>query len=339
MVVGDGVVEKDDAEKQVGDLVSRIPKEHLKALFYLYAGKPDSRIKVFTDPVALAPSDIIELNSSITRKLNGHSIHAQVTSVTVGYNGADIQEFGSWAEFLSHSWQEPNCVEEVVVKWDFMLTVQQYEAPQRHTLLVRISSDMKPGKFFQLLASGNADEFEKLDVMTAPAFCRVDFINAQISKELINEVSDWYAGRARPLLIPSFYYWFKKQRNRIAMVIHYSFPMMLTFVWLGLYFWSFSGEGGSSLILHSFAWLFGGIFLLQPFGKIGHSIASKTFAQLGEIAGNRVVFSFTSGDRRRNSEIMQRNQRQGRRFLVGTGWALFMNVVAGVIASYLYTNS
>jgi hypothetical protein len=45
-----------------------------------------------------------------------------------------------------------------------------------------------------MLGAGNADELDKIDEISAPAFCRVDFINAQISRELINLVEDWYKG-------------------------------------------------------------------------------------------------------------------------------------------------
>ena len=340
MSKGNVVIERDEAERQVGDLVSRIPKEHLKALFYLYAGKPDSRIKVFKESVYLEPLDIVALNDCVARKLETHNVEGQVTSVTVGFVGSEVQEYGSWGEFSAHTWPEPACIEEIVVKWDFLLQVKTYEAPQRHTLMVRVSSDMKPGKFLQLLASGNSDEFEKMDVMTAPAFCRVDFINAQISKELINEVSDWYKGRRSPALIPSIYHWFKKKRNGIAMLTHYSLPFMFSILWLSIYSkYQSAALEVNDLIALSAAWMFFGIYLLQPVGKIGHVFASSIYGKLEAISGNRVAFSFTSGDKKRNSELLDQNRTQGRRFLVQTSWAMLLNVIAGVAATYLYTHS
>lgn len=337
---GNVVIERDEAERQVGDLVSRIPKEHLKALFYLYAGKPDSRIKVFKDSVYLEPLDIVALNECVVRKLETHNVQGQVTSVTVGFVGSEVQEYGSWAEFNAHTWPEPACIEEIVVKWDFLLQVKTYEAPQRHTLMVRVSSDMKPGKFLQLLASGNSDEFEKMDVMTAPAFCRVDFINAQISKELINEVSDWYKGRRSPALIPSVYHWFKKKRNGIAMITHYSLPFMFSILWVSIYSkYQSANLEVSNLIAFSAVWMFLGIYFLQPVGKVGHLFASSIYGKLEAISGNRVAFNFTSGDKKRNSELLDQNRTQGRLFLVQTSWAMLLNVIAGVVATYLYTHS
>jgi len=108
----------------------------------------------------------------------------------VGYVGSEINEFGTWSEFESHHWQEPEKIEELVIKWDFLVNIQDLAVPQRHTLLFRVSTDIKPGKLLQLLSSGNSDDFDTEEMFASPAFCRVDFINAQLSKELINVVHE-----------------------------------------------------------------------------------------------------------------------------------------------------
>src|SRR5690606_17673963 len=104
----------------------------------------------------------------------------------IGYEGSQLSEFGTWAEFAGHTFTEPEKVEEIVVKWDFLVNVREYANPQRHTVLFRVSRELKPSQLFHMLGAGNHDELDQVDVMSCPAFCRVDFINAQISKELIN---------------------------------------------------------------------------------------------------------------------------------------------------------
>lgn len=335
------VIENDNNQREDSKaLVARLPKDQLKSLFYLFAGKPDSRIKVFEKPIFLDVNDVIELNDSITRKLDIHNIEGQITTVTVGYKGSDLQEFGTWEEFTSHHWQEPECVEEVVLKWDFMVKLEAYEVPQRHTLLVRIASDMKPGKFLQMMASGNSDDFDQFDVLTAPAFCRVDFINAQISKELINQVSEWIEARRKPALIPDSYYWFKKNRQKVAEFIHHLFPLMFCVVWISGYVWAIENKlEGEASIEFSSIWIFLGLYLFAPAGKIGHTFAKRVFSSLKSLDGNKVSFEFTSGDKKKNSELVDKNRKQGRKFLRKSLLSLALNVVAGLIATYLYMNS
>lgn len=46
------VIEMDeDSVNSHGGVVAKLPKEQLKSLFYLFAGKPDSRVKVYHKPL------------------------------------------------------------------------------------------------------------------------------------------------------------------------------------------------------------------------------------------------------------------------------------------------
>jgi len=341
MTSDNAVIEMDEESiKKADGIVAKLPKEQLKSLFYLFAGKPDSRMKVFHKPIFIEINDIIELNDCITRKLKTHNIDSQITSLTIGYIGSDIQEYGTWEEFMSHHWQDPECIEELVIKWDFMVSLDSYEIPQRHTLMVRISSDMKPGKFLQMMASGNSDDFDKVDVLSAPAFCRVDFINAQISKELINEVSDWFKARKQPALIPNTYYWLKKRRQGIAELLHHSSLLMYAVVWAAAFLWSGANSYEDEMPMQHIAiWLFVGLTVLTPVHKIGHILASRIYNSLDELEGSKVVFEFTSGDKKKNAELIDTNKQQGKKFIKESIWSLALNVLAGLIATYLYLNS
>ncbi|KAB7702107.1 hypothetical protein GBN33_03130 [Plesiomonas shigelloides] len=321
-------------------LVATLPKEHLKSLFYLFAGKPDSRIKVFEKSIFLCVEDVIELNACITRKLQTNRVEGQITTVTISYKGSETQEFGTWDEFINHHWQESDCVEEVVVKWDFMLKLDGYEIPQRHTLLVRVSADIKPGKYLQMIASGNSDEFDQFDVLTAPAFCRVDFINSQISKELINQVSDWFASRREPALIPDKYYWFKQRRQGVAEVIHNLFPLMYSILWITALLWINKNEYSGKISMEYLSiWIFSGFLFLTYSNRLGLNCAKKTFASLKALDGHKVAFEFTSGDKKKNAELLQRNKAQGWKFVKEVSLSMILNIIAGLIATYLYVHS
>jgi hypothetical protein len=323
-----------------GELIAALPRDQLRSLFYLFSGKPDSRIKVFTSPIHLQRSDIVELNDCVIRKLKIHSIDASITSIKVGYVGSEINEFGTWSEFEAHHWQEPERIEEIVIKWDFLVNIQEYAIPQRHTLLVRISTDMKPGKVFQMLASGNSDEFDQLDMFAAPAFCRVDFINAQISKELINVINDWYKARKSPVLIPEIYYWFKKRKRFVAEIFDHWFQLSWAILVASLFFWG-SNKFYDENVPNNIAVisLFLGIYSLRPIGRLANIMGGLIYNSLRELEGSRVVFEFTSGDKKKIADLKQENNKQGRKFLINTGWNLFLNVLACVIYAYLFTKS
>lgn len=323
-----------------GDLVASVPREHLRSMFYLFAGKPDSRLKVFTDPVHLKPQDLRELNDCILRKLRTHNIDASTSTVKVGYVGSELNEFGTWSEFENHHWHEPDRVEEVVIKWDFLVNIAEYAAPQRHTLLFRVSTEIKPGKIFQLLSSGNSDEFDNVDALACPAFCRVDFINAQISKELINEVSDWYKGRVSPRLIPSTYYWLKKRRQGIADLFFHWFQLSWALLLVASALLSSEKYFGNAVPTHiAGVALFLAVFSLQPMTYVARRAAGKVFESLKELEGSRVVFEFTSGDRRRIGELTSENAKQGQKFMFSAGWNIALNILASILYGVLFAKA
>lgn len=323
-----------------GDLVAAVPKDQLRSLFYLFAGKPDSRIQVFNAPIHIEPQDIFELNECVVRKLATHYIDLSITTVKVGYGASKFSEFSTWLEFESHKWQESETIEEIVVKWDFLVNIRDYAAPQRHTLLLRISRDFKPSQIFQMLGAGNADELDKIDEMSAPAFCRVDFINAQISKELTSLVEDWYKGRRTPQLIDPFLYWLKKRRNGIATIFDqwfvFSWALLISsiMVWIGLNY-----LGNNISIVHGAVATFLAIYSLRPVGKISHLIASRIYKSLSDIEGSKVVFDFTSGDKKRIFEQKIENSKQGRKFFAISAWNFSLNIVATIFYTYFFTSA
>jgi len=322
------------------EMTAKVSKDHLRSMFYLFSGKPDSKIKVFDDPIHLKPRDIIELNERVVRKLETHHVDASITTAKVCYTENEISEFGTWSEFESHHWQDNECVEEIVIKWDFMLDIPNYQMPQRHTLLFRISSEMKPGKLLQMLSSGNSDEFDQVDLFASSAFCRVDFINSQISKELINVVSDWYHSRPAPSLVSPGYLWCKKQKQLISEILDHWLMMSSTFLLASIAYLIAVKHFSKNVPVHiACISLFVAFSLLRPSASIARKLASKLYGKLQDLDGTKVLFEFTSGDVKRLSEIERKNRKRGKDFLWGAIWNIILNIVAAVIYTTIFVTT
>ena len=324
---------------QGGDLIAAVPKDHLRSLFYLFTGKPDSRIKIYNEHICVEPQDFIELNDCVLRKLNTHHIDLSVTSVKIGYYGSEFSEFSTWAEFESHKWQEPETIEEIIVKWDFLVNIKEYAAPQRHTLLFRASRDIKPSQIFHMLGAGNADELDKLDEIAAPAFCRVDFINAQISKELITLVDDWHKGRKRPKTVNPTLFWLKNRKNGIAAILSHSLIFSWVLLVASFLLWGSTHVVKNPSVSQAAIATFIAIYTLRPFSYFSTKAAGWAFTALSDIEDSKIVFNFTSGDKKKISEQEQDNSKQGRKFFIASLWNIGLNVVAGIIYAYLFSQS
>ncbi|KZN58424.1 hypothetical protein N474_25585 [Pseudoalteromonas luteoviolacea CPMOR-2] len=321
-------------------LVAKVPREHFKSMFYLFSGKPDSRVKLFNEPVEIKLRNIIDLNRDVTRKLATHHIDMSVTKATVSYSVNEFAEFGTWVEFEQHEWDIPESIDEIVVEWEFYVDIPTFNEPQRHKLMVRISSEVKPSKFMQLLTSGSSDKFEEMDSLASPIMCRVDFVNTLISKELINVVTDWQKKLSEPEILNTFLSSMRIKRHEIAVAIHHITPFMFALFWVSLVLWVDSNIYNNSIpILAVSIWIFFGIYSLSPIRKISHFLASAVYSSLEKCKVNHVVFLLTSGDEKNMCDQKNHNKKSFSKFISRTIFAAILNVSCGILASYLFVNS
>ena len=133
---------KDQKEiSTIGKAISTLPKESLKSLLYLAAGRQDSNYRLFGKPIFIDISDILELNERIQEKLS-HYETIGIVSVDIMYEKNKAEQFGTWAEFETHNWKTSNEINSLMVRWDFMYKLPDYVIPQRHTLTVKLQSKM-----------------------------------------------------------------------------------------------------------------------------------------------------------------------------------------------------
>ena len=107
------------------EVVAAVPKEAFKAMFYLFAGKPDSEVKIFNRRVIITPDDLNDLNLKITDKLKLHSIDHSVSTAVIKFDKEKSIEFGTWAELESYDFKVPYVTKEISLRWDFIKAISQ----------------------------------------------------------------------------------------------------------------------------------------------------------------------------------------------------------------------
>ena len=316
-------------------IVTTIPRDQYASFFQMmHGGATDSRVKIFTAPVQVCVEDIVDLNRRVARKLSLHHLEAIVATVKVGYKGDRFESFTTWEKFLDASWETTDRVEEIYLKWDFALNLSGNDQPQQHSLVVRISSNFKAANFLQYLSSSHKDKVEDIDIETAPGFCRVDYMNAQVSKELLNEVTEWFSARKQPQLIPSFWYTCKKYKAGIARFFHHWMYLSQALLLIsGLFFYqSFAFFDAGNLLHVAYYLIFAMYYLVWPASRVCDFFGSMIFDMLSNIEGSRVVFDFTDGDKKHAAERFQENQRKGK---ISFG-AIVLQILLNVLSNGLF---
>ncbi|WP_321394630.1 hypothetical protein [uncultured Desulfuromusa sp.] len=313
-------------------VVASVPKEAFKAMFYLFAGKPDSKVKMMNRRVTIAPDDLQDLNRKITDKLKLHNIDQSVTTAVIKFDKEESVEFGTWAELEGYDFKIPYITQEISLRWDFIIKLPAYAAAQRHTLTVRLSSKPNPKDIFQIILSQDPDD---ADIESKLGLCmaRVDFISHRLADELIDVVEEWNESLKQPASACNWFCKLEKFANIIARIIHYSVPIFMTSLAvasLGALLPDSSSPITTKEIILCSRWLLISIIGLYAFINYGKYLASKCFMAINEY-GMFVPFLMTRGDKNRIQKIEKGNNKKIVSFFINSGIAIILNLVAGII--------
>ena len=320
-------------------VMASMPKESLKSLLYLAAGRQDSNVRMINQAILLSHEDLLELNDQIQEKLQQHETVGLV-SVDIMYKGGRATQFGTWAEFETHNFREPAPIDAMTLKWDFLFKMPTFAIPQRHTLTVKLLASFNPLHILQAVLSRHPDELGEAEIESAPIICRVDFINHLLADELLNIVEYWVKGRRYPSFITKPRTWIKKNKENLARLIRYSIPGcsgLLSAAVLHDHFRHIdvSLPLSPSLLEYGLLWLLASYFGIHAIrvlsGFIGRSLTDAV-----DRYGGFSMFEISSGDKNRIEQYKRRNNREVLRFVGSAIVSLVLNVIAAGIAVWIY---
>ncbi len=319
------------------EVIAAIPKDAFKAMFYLFAGKPDSKVKMFNRRIILSPDDIQDLNTKITDKLKLHNVDQSISTAVIKFDKEESVEFGTWTELENFDFKIPYTTQEVSLRWDFRIKLDAYAVAQRHTLTVRLSKAPNPKDFLQMILSQDPDDESELETKLGLCMVRVDFISHRLADELIDVVEEWNKSLYQP---PSECGWFcklEKFDTAISRTVHFSIPSIMTafsFVLLEKLLPDSSSVITTNEILIASRWLLLSILFLIGFNSFGKYLARKCFMAINEY-GAYIPFRLTRGDENRVQKIDQKNRKKVTSFIINSGIALILNIMAGIAVWYM----
>ena len=314
-----------------------IRSDDLRAMFHLLAGKPDSKIKLLHRPIFVTADDIVDINRKVFEKLNLHHTGNVVVSATLKFNKEESIQFGTWPEFQCFDWKIPRETEELSLRWDFLLDLQNSSTPRRHTLTVRISKAPRPRDFIQMVLSQDPDEDD--DIQGRFAFCvvRVDFISHRLADELIDVVQSWNESLLQPDAAHGWFARLERWDQWIARAVHYSVPVFIC--WLAIAVLkhlvpTHPGPIGTETLRLIAEWTLLSILILYVTSGFSRFLASKCFQAVNQY-GIFVPFKLTNGDQRRLERYALKNRKCIRTVCISAGGAFVLNVLAGIVTFWL----
>jgi hypothetical protein len=310
-------------------------KENAKALLYLACGKLDSNIKAFKNKIIINKEDLIELNDFVCEKLRNHDVTVSKTSVNFSFNQNKVTHFGVWAEFTDANFSIPDVTEDITLIWDFFVVMPSHAQPLRHTLTVKISSDLSMAKIFPILVKGDINEIDEAELRSFPIICQIDFINFILGDELISVVTKWVDGRKVALVVTGLKQKLQNFKKIIAQCIHYSIPTIFTFVLLAFLRFEYRDVSVSNQVtigdmLYFMYWLLTSAVIILVSQKIAKFLANRSYVAISKYGEFR-IFNITNGDKNKVNEIERKNSKEFRKFIFECAVAFIINLAAGVL--------
>lgn len=324
-------------------VMAALDKNDLRSMFHLLVGKPDSTQQMFKRRVHVNVEAIHDLHGQMIEKLRNHRIEGMIATADVSFEDKTSLEFGSWAEFEQHRWTSPKVTREVRLRWEFLVTVDGYEVPQRHTVTVKLSPHLKPIEVMRAVLSKDPSEADSFEIESVPIFCRVDFVNHILSKELLALVDEWVHSLPQPDVESSWFSWFEEHANLFCSLIRYSAPMLGALAALFcLSLVAPLGNDSESPLTKAYTvliaqWAFISLLSLYVIDKSSGFIAGKAYQSIQKYGTFR-MFNLTNGDNDSAQKLVRRNKKQIRNFLISSGFSLTINVIGGVIVYLGITN-
>lgn len=329
-----------DLQERDEQIVAAVDKDAFRAMFYLFAGKPDSKHQAFRGKVTIAPQNIVELNDAIQEKFRHHSISQVITTVSLSLEKNKSLDFGTWAEFIAQDWRQPEAVRDLTVKWDFLIKLDAYAQPQRHTLTVNFAGGMNPAAMLRIVVD-SVDAPQELDMskMFGGCMARVDFISHSLADELLAIVGRWHEALPKPVTAGSLLEKCERNDELIAEVVNYSVPLAAAVVaFFALHYVANHHTLTAALTIVAMRdfclWLLGVVVGFWAAAGLGKSMAKRTYRAITDY-GTYHPFAFTRGDQQQVTQFQERNKRSAGKFLWSLIHAITLHVIAGLIVVWL----
>ena len=305
-----------------------------RSMYYQMNAKPDSMSKVFAKNVIITRDDIVELNERVNKKIRMHyQSDGYIATITVSLTNREVINFECWEEFVAYEWVESNCINSIILKWNFNIRMPQYEYPQNHVLMVKLSNGLRPEEMLNFIFSGKVEDFEEIETNAFPVAARVDFIEPILGDELLNIVSEWIRGlhenmEDKNMLVLLL----RKYRKKVAQYFNYVALLMIALLGMSIInnmIRNFQTDIISELSTSQFLFFFNAVviftFILIGASRLLNVLAHIIYEYLSQY-GQGITFAITKGDKKRQEELKKMDQKKAKKIILNLIFSLIFNV-------------
>lgn len=317
--------------------------DNIRSMFFKLNAKPDSITRTFSKQIRVNIDSLEDLNLRVREKLRMHCEEkaSAMTYVTINCSNHKSYDYATWEKFKRASFSSADYIESITIKWDFLVTMPQYEYPQPHCLVVKISSGLKMTDFFSLAFSGKLEDVNDINILDNTVVARVDFINTLLGEEVLNVVSDWVEACNRNNSdCNKFLLFLRKHRKATAILIENVMNIVgsLALFFL-LYYYVKSNSNNNILSKSNVSKLIIGVGILYALiyiiKRVSRIVTRKTIEELTDY-GEGLVFEITKGDKQQIEDKENSNSKAAIQIFIKLCFSFIFDLICTIIISYIY---
>jgi hypothetical protein len=314
-------------------VLNHVPASTLQAIYHAVTGKTENLEKRFTKNFVVRKRDLDQLYLKVLQQLEHFErIAGPTVTIKVSFHNGENQQFSSWERFKIFDSGKIEIVSDVVIKFEFIITLPESLKPQRYIINIDIDSRLP------VVSDGDNDSyalfrFMRLDEIPS-LHVSIDFIDYLCAKNFMQIVEDWF----NTLEESPRWNWGQW------------FGMSLPFTWRNI-FTKFANVGAASFIA-LYAYLKGGalgdaaqIVYLGAVAIIIWTVCNLICSTMGNrfesVLSKKVIpatILLTVGDERAFDRIKKRAGTVVPKmtcYIFGTLGTLLLNVIAGFIYAWI----
>ncbi|NIK10459.1 hypothetical protein FHY11_004012 [Xanthomonas arboricola] len=308
---------------------TKVSIQLLQGIYHELTGKTEDVSKSYNEPFQTILSDFEQLNFRIAQCCEQYNVKALNCSVKVYYVNDTQETYSSFERFASFNAGTTSAVESVLLTYNFLIVLPKVEKPQGYTISVRLASriavesQMRENMPFHmpkiLRTMGNRT-----------AVVNVKYIDYSVARSLLNTADQWFEGLAKGDTSKLWKYIVRRSHYIPVMARYVTGAFVTYIVYQTANYFVPSGATLHQLAtftLFSFIGLFSAYRLAHHLGSAAEDSLDR-WSQLSYL-------SLTNGDKNLIKKAASANQKNGFAALTKFLLALFVSVVAKVVASAL----
>lgn len=304
-----------------------------KSVFYQMVGTPDNTTKVFIKDVVVDLNEIFLLNDLICEKLRTYEDAGFFVKVHVKYANRKDIVFSNWEDFKKYTWYENATINSIVLTWHFNAILPQYQVPQKHVIVVKLSNGMRPEEMLNVIFSGTIEDVGELEKSFFPVIASIDFIDRMLGDELLNIIGNWVDGLNESAIEKNkIILKLKKNKRKVAMLVEYVtylISLIFSVVFLNATIDYLQIVSLANINVEQFKILINIIFIVVAIWILSKKLSeylAKTIFNLLREYGDGYLFNITKGDKKKQDKMQKAEKYNRIRLVVTFTMAVAINI-------------